>query len=403
MIVRRNLLSVALLAVLAILQTGIAGAASRLYPSSPITISGTPPTQVAAGSAYRFVPTTAGGASTRRYFFVRNRPAWASFNARTGELAGTPNSSQVGSYENIRISVTDGRTSGSLPAFGISVTGPTGSANRPPVLAGSPPATIAAGSLYSFQPAASDPDGDALTFTIQGKPAWANFAPTTGRLTGTPAAAQVGTYSGITIIASDGKSATSLRPFTIEVLPGTATTNTAPSISGTPATSVNVGGVYSFQPAANDADGDVIAFGIANKPAWATFSIQTGQLAGQPAAADVGTYSNIVIAVSDSKANTTLPAFSITVAPGITGSALLTWAAPTVNTDGSPLTDLAGFRIAYGLSAGALNKSITVSSPTTTSFVVDNLSSGTWYFAITAYNTAGATSVNSTTASKTIQ
>ena len=75
--------------------------------------------------------------------------------------------------------------------------------------------------------------------------------------------------------------------------------NGAPTISGTPGTTVAQGAAYSFTPAATDPDNDPLIFGIDAKPAWATFNTNTGQLSGTPGAADVGIYRGIVVWVSD--------------------------------------------------------------------------------------------------------
>ncbi len=85
-----------------------------------------------------------------------------------------------------------------------------------------------------------------------------------------------------------------------------------------------------------------------------------------------------------------------------TGSASLSWTAPTTNNDGSPLTDLAGYHIYYGASADLLTSQIDVVGSSTTSYVVNNLVSGTWYFAVTAFNSVGLESDLSNTGSKTI-
>ena len=77
---------------------------------------------------------------------------------------------------------------------------------------------------------------------------------------------------------------------------------------------MNAGSAYTFRPTASDADGDTLTFAIANRPAWATFNTATGQLSGTPTSASAGTYSNIVISVSDGKASAALAAFAITVA-----------------------------------------------------------------------------------------
>jgi hypothetical protein len=84
------------------------------------------------------------------------------------------------------------------------------------------------------------------------------------------------------------------------------------------------------------------------------------------------------------------------------GSATLRWTAPTTNVDGSPITDLAGYRIVYGQSAGALSQSLTIASATITSASIENLSTGTWYFAVKAYTSANVESDLSNVAQKTI-
>jgi hypothetical protein len=85
-----------------------------------------------------------------------------------------------------------------------------------------------------------------------------------------------------------------------------------------------------------------------------------------------------------------------------TGSANLSWTAPTENTNGTPLTDLAGYHIYYGTSAGAWTSTITVLDAAETSYVVSGLAPGTYYFAVVAFNSAGSDSPESNVGSKTI-
>jgi hypothetical protein len=75
---------------------------------------------------------------------------------------------------------------------------------------------------------------------------------------------------------------------------------------------------------------------------------------------------------------------------------------PTQNTDGSALTDLAGFRIYYGASPSNLTQLTQLPGTTLSSYTVNNLASGTWYFGAKAYTTTGMESALSTIASKTI-
>jgi Putative Ig domain len=204
------------------------------------------------------------------------------------------------------------------------------------------------------------------------------------------------------ISASDGAATASLDAFAITVEPGEAPVNTAPTISGTPPTQVVAGEAYTFTPSAGDADGDALTFSITGKPAWATFDGASGRLAGTPTDADVGTYDDIVISVSDGEATDSLPAFSISVDAIALGSVTLSWTPPTRNTDGSALTDLAGYTVSWGRQSGNYTNSADLGAGVT-SFVVENLSAGTWYFAMRAYNTAGVHSDYSGEASSTVE
>lgn len=175
-----------------------------------------------------------------------------------------------------------------------------------------------------------------------------------------------------------------------------------PVIRGTPSTSVAVGQSYSFQPTARSANGGSLTFSAQNLPSWLTLDPATGRIYGTPTAADIGTYTGIVILVSDGSATARLDPFSISVVANGNGAATISWLPPTENSDGSALTDLAGFILVYGRSSTQLNLSITIDNPSVTTYVVENLTSGRWYFAVHALNSRGAMSERSAIASKTI-
>jgi hypothetical protein len=365
--------------------------AFSIQVTAALTISGTPPTSVAAGTGYSFQPKTNAPAGTKLTFSISNTPSWAIFSTSTGQLTGTPSGSQVGSYSGIVISVTDGTQTSSLPAFSIKVTGAL-------TISGNPPPQVTAGSAYTFQPSTNAASGTALTFSVQNKPSWASFSTSTGSLSGTPAASQVATYSNIVISVTNGTQTSSLAAFSIKVVSaGTLT------ISGSPATSVNVGSPYGFTPTVANPGGGTLSFSIQNKPSWASFSTANGQLAGTPAAANAGTYSGIVISVTDGTTTATLPTFSVTVNQSSNGTATLDWTSVTQNTNGTSVTNLAGYYVYYGNSAGSMTKTIQIANPTVTSYVVSNLSSGTWYFGVAAYTSTGAIGQESNVGSKTIQ
>ncbi len=81
----------------------------------------------------------------------------------------------------------------------------------------------------------------------------------------------------------------------------------------------------------------------------------------------------------------------------------LTWQPPTENTDGSALTNLAGYYIDYGTETQNYTTTVQIANPGITTYVIDNLSPGTYYFAITAYNSTGEDSGYSNQVSTTVQ
>jgi hypothetical protein len=89
--------------------------------------------------------------------------------------------------------------------------------NRAPTITGTASIKATVNKAYSFQPSASDPDGNKLTFQVANKPAWATFDTTTGRLSGTPSSAYTGTFANIKISVSDGSLTATLPAFSIAV------------------------------------------------------------------------------------------------------------------------------------------------------------------------------------------
>lgn len=210
-------------------------------------------------------------------------------------------------------------------------------------IGGNPEAAITAGTGYVFRPWISAPPDvrHKVKWTIQHKPNWASFNPSTGVLSGKVYATEVGTYPDISIAASAGTLHASMPAFSISVLPKASPPGnpgpvppgppvSGPAISGTPSTSVASGSAYIFKPVATDASGAKLTFSIKQSPSWAIFNTATGQLSGTPGSAAVGTTANIVISVSDGKLSASLAPFSITVTTAAT--------APGPKISGTPAT-----------------------------------------------------------------
>ena len=168
--------------------------------------------------------------------------------------------------------------------------------------------------------------------------------------------------------------------------------STVLTLQGAPLPSATVGAHYSFQPTVLPSSAGV-KFSISGQPAWITFDMSTGALGGTPIAADEGTTGHIVVTASIGSSSTSLTPFTIQVHPAVTVtptvSAELSWTAPTENADGSPVTDLAGYRIYYGTNAADLTSKVDVSGALSTTYVLKGLNNGRYYFAVVAFNSLG--------------
>jgi putative Ig domain-containing protein len=251
-------------------------------------------------------------------------------------------------------------------------------------VSGTPPVG-AVGERYYWLPVTSGGNKATMQFAYVNPPAWSGEYRSSGAIIGTPT--QPGTYSNIVIEAWDGVNFGVSPPLTVTIA-GRGSSPTSQSrlaISGTPETTVEEGKYYSFRPTVVAPSG-ILSYAIQNKPSWAQFSASTGTLAGTPTSA--GETSDIIITVSDGAEHASLSPFSISVdspAPSEAGAVNLSWSVPTSNTDGTSLTNLAGYVVRYGTSRSAMKSQISVKS---TKVEISNLAVGTWYFEVASINSA---------------
>jgi hypothetical protein len=181
--------------------------------------------------------------------------------------------------------------------------------------------------------------------------------------------------------------------------------NAPPTISAAALEDAEVGATFDYQPVASDPDGDALRFSAANLPTWASLDPASGRISGTPGASDVGVHESITITVADATHRVATSPFSITVIEPLesgTGIASLQWDTPPSKVNGSPLDDLAGYRILYGRNSSDLDQSVLIDDPATTSYQFSALPSGIWYFAVVAVNTYGLEGPPTTLMSKSM-
>jgi len=75
---------------------------------------------------------------------------------------------------------------------------------------------------------------------------------------------------------------------------------------------------------------------------------------------------------------------------GASLSATVNWAPVTTNLDGSPVTELAGYRVLYGTESGSYSTTVDIADPAAANAVISGLEANTtYYFVVAAYDTSG--------------
>lgn len=316
------------------LQDYLASLQQTTTINQPPTISGMPATSVSVGSGYSFTPVATDADGDTLTFSISNRPAWASFNAATGALSGTPGTGDAGVYDNIAIRVSDGSDSASLAPFSITVDNPvqlggslgfsasTASVTEGDVVDVTVTRTNSAGTAsvmygtHGITAVSSTLNGDDYTGF---DPIMLNFADgetskvvSVQTLDNTVAESSE-TFEIYLTSPSTGYNLTTSSVATVTILDNDEVQNQQPTISGNPETSVTVGSSYRFTPSAADPDGDSLSFSVANLPSWLSFNTATGTLSGTPGLDAVGSYNDLVISVTDGYLTASLQAFSIVV------------------------------------------------------------------------------------------
>ena len=244
----------------------------------------------------------------------------------------------AGDYD-ITITVDDGRGGQAVQSFTL----PVVTTNDPPTITSTPVGPAYVGQIWQYQIAASDPNGDPITYSLTSPPAGMTVDAVTGLVSWSPSAA--GTYS-VTVVADDGQGGQAIQTFSLPV-EAVLPSNDAPQITSTPGGPAWVDGLWNYQVTATDPNGDTLTYSLNSAPANMTIGAG-GLVSWQPDS--VGSY-DIVVAVSDGNGGTATQSFTLTVlqlnsAPEITstprGPAYLTdqwiYQAEATDPDGDTLT-----------------------------------------------------------------
>lgn len=272
-------------------------------------ISGTPVTQIDQDSAYQFTPAGTDVDGDTLTFSILNAPKWAKFDKTTGTLSGTPRGSDVGRYENIVISVSDGNSVSALSAFSIAVNAvaPVTPVNTAPT-ASTVNTSVDEDATVSFGASASDPDGDSLSVSVTTQPANGTVSVQGDLFRYTPNKDFNGVDS-FSYRVSDGELSSAEARVNITV----NAVNDAP-VARAISTLVEEDASVSITGVGSDLDGDKLSFSVTQQPANGTLNLQ-GNVFNYTPNADFFGADSFSYVVNDGELNSAEAQVSITVKP----------------------------------------------------------------------------------------
>lgn len=252
-------------------------------------------------------------------FELIDPPTGLSIEQVSGELRWNPVEGQTGAHS-ITIRVTDLGGLSAERTFGLQV---SAEPNQAPSFSSQPITSAQVAVAYQYRATATDPDGDAINFTLlQGPPGMLVNA-STGVVDWTPPSGSPASVS-VELRVDDGKGGDAVQAYTITV--SAAGSNRPPVITSTPGTSVVAGQQYRYLIDANDPDGDALTVRLTQKPVGMTLNEFSGEVRWTPGSADVGSHA-VTLEVDDFKGGVARQSFNLAVsapqgnqAPVITSS-----------------------------------------------------------------------------------
>jgi len=272
-------------------------------------ITSTPPAAPKVGQIYNYNVLAVDPDGDTLAYALPSAPAGMTIDPATGLIQWTPAADQIGSHA-VSVRAADPFGAWTTQGFSLTVTVP----NRAPSIDSLPPGGATVGALYGYAVAASDPDGDSLTYTLPAAPAGMTIDPASGLIQWTPTADQLGD-NAVTVRVDDGHGGTVTQDFTLTVAPQ-PTVNLPPVIASSANTAARARQLYRYPVTANDPNaGDVLTFALDSAPAGMVIDPPSGVIQWVPTDDQVGDHA-VSARVTDDGGLSDTQAFTVTVALG---------------------------------------------------------------------------------------
>jgi len=267
---------------------------------SPV-ITSNPPTSARVGQIYGYQVVAEDPESGGLTYSLGQAPVGMTIGAGTGTLQWSPQETDEG-VQAVAINVTDAQGATTRQAFTLTVTAD----NAPPSIISQPPSGALVDQTYNYQMVATDPENEALTYTLISRPSGMTLS-AGGLLEWTPDSGQTGDHA-VSLEVRDSQGASATQSFTLNVL----AENQPPEFDGSPTTTARVGVQYNSSMTAADPDGETLSWALVSAPTGMTINSGTGEISWVPGGDQIGTH-QVAVTVSDGR-STIGRSYSITVA-----------------------------------------------------------------------------------------
>jgi RHS repeat-associated protein len=272
--------------------------------NQPPVFTSAAPTAGTVGQIYRYNATAADVDGDTLTFSLVTKPAGMVIDPSAGVIMWVPTAAQVGSQP-VVVRVQDNRGAFVLQSFQVNVA-PNISGL---IITSTPPQPATVNVVYAYQVTASDANGLTPIFALLAAPVGMTIDANSGRITWTPAFADVGKRPLIIIRATDATGQAGYQTYNLEV----RGPNLPPTVTSAPITTATAGVPYRYLVVATDG-GDPFTFRLVTGPTGMTIDPQTGLVLWQPAAADIGARP-VTIRITNDRGAFTDQTFPLTVTP----------------------------------------------------------------------------------------
>ncbi len=247
----------------------------------PPLFQSAPPTNLGSGASYSYTPQVFDPNGDTLAYRLNTPPAGFVIDPVSGVVSSL---APTDGTHDLIVEADDSRGGLATQAFRLTVGGLSANPGVP-TFTSTPGTDSAPDRLYLYQPLASDPDGDLLSFSLLQAPAGMTIDILNGRINWIANSSQLGPNL-VALKVEDGNGNFATQFFTIEVLESAI--NLPPAIISVPSLLASEGSLYSYQVSATDPNGDPLDYALADGPAGMTIHPVSGLLNYTPAVGQAG-------------------------------------------------------------------------------------------------------------------